>query len=260
MSLATGKARLRPDTDQSQQRMPRTTISLTVLAPPPRRGHTAESAYSAIRDAILSGLLLPGTPLSVPEIARRLGTSRTPAHEAVQRLVHEGLATNRPRCGAAVAGIDPHDALDLLTVWEPLEGLAAALAATTASLGDIDSLRAIIARHNDLRRTCDAPTAHADLDLAFHREIRAIPSNRHLSALLESIATQTHNTLAMLWHTPNSVDLALQEHEQITAHIEAGDTRQAEQASRQHIAQLRIRLQRVLRSTTSTQDTPERHN
>ena len=55
------------------------------LEPVTRGDLLVERAYNRLRDAILSNQLPPGTPLSVPEFARRLQVSRSPIREAVQR-------------------------------------------------------------------------------------------------------------------------------------------------------------------------------
>jgi len=50
-----------------------------------------ERVADRIRAAILSGKLAPGERLSVPDLARRLGVSRTPAREGLLALEREGL-------------------------------------------------------------------------------------------------------------------------------------------------------------------------
>src|SRR5215211_3673501 len=62
----------------------------------------------ALREAILTGELRPGTRLSVPQVATLLGVSRTPAREALFALERDGLVDISPRRGAVVlqAGVD----------------------------------------------------------------------------------------------------------------------------------------------------------
>ena len=69
---------------------------------PPSDG-IADTVYETLRDAIFSGAVPPGTKLSVPAIAVRLGVSRSPVREAVLRLKQEQLANYEPRRGAVVA-------------------------------------------------------------------------------------------------------------------------------------------------------------
>ena len=69
----------------------------------------ADRAYRQLSRAILRNQLVAGTPLSVPELARRLNISRSPVREAVQRLIYDGLAANVPHRGAIVSEIKPDD-------------------------------------------------------------------------------------------------------------------------------------------------------
>ena len=56
-----------------------------------REGNTAAVIYDRLRSDILSGKLLPGTPLSQLTIAREGGTSRGPVREAMSRLQQDQL-------------------------------------------------------------------------------------------------------------------------------------------------------------------------
>lgn len=223
--------------------------SLAAIDPIPERDRLAERTYEAIRDAVLSEKIPAGTALSVPELARRLGVSRSPVREAVQRLIYDGLATQERYRGAVVNGVNPESLLDLFAVREPLEGLAASLATKVAELDDIKRLRTLMAEHEGIVSTGDPVDQYIELDILFHREIRMIAGNEHLNEMLESIATQSHSAMRTLWDVPNSAHLALDEHERIVECIEAGDTAQAELVAREHISRLTVRMKRALHET-----------
>jgi len=61
-----------------------------------------DEAADRLRAAIRNGVLKPGTRLIERELAERLGVSRIPIREAIQRLVDEGLARKLPHRGAQV--------------------------------------------------------------------------------------------------------------------------------------------------------------
>ena len=67
-------------------------------------GSRPEQVYTRLRDLIVQGLLAPGSRIVETEIATRLGVSRTPVREALQRLQQEGYVDGLAR-RAAVA---PH--------------------------------------------------------------------------------------------------------------------------------------------------------
>src|SRR5258708_22450111 len=92
-----------------------------------------ERVTAIIRQAILSGKFAPGTRLSVPELARQLGVSRTPAREALLILESEGLLATRSGLGLEVLIGDHDNLIEILELREAMEGLAARLAAERMS-------------------------------------------------------------------------------------------------------------------------------
>jgi len=76
-------------------------MGLLELTPIEQRTLSDEAA-DRLRAAIRSGALPPGTRLIERELAERLGMSRIPIREAIQRLVDEGLARKLPHRGAQV--------------------------------------------------------------------------------------------------------------------------------------------------------------
>lgn len=75
----------------------------TVTTPGPR---AADILADAIRTAILSGDLAPGTPLREEELSTTHGVSRHTARTALARLTAEHLATAEPYRGVRVSLLD----------------------------------------------------------------------------------------------------------------------------------------------------------
>ncbi|MCW8085396.1 GntR family transcriptional regulator [Sabulicella glaciei] len=69
------------------------------------RRSAAELAYEALRDAIVSLALPPGTVLDRTALAARLGVSQTPLREALIRLLGEGLVEVVPQSATRVSRI-----------------------------------------------------------------------------------------------------------------------------------------------------------
>jgi DNA-binding GntR family transcriptional regulator len=63
----------------------------------------AEQVHARLRAYILLARLRPGEPMSENQLAQRLGVSRTPVREAIQRLVREGLVNVWPQRGSLVS-------------------------------------------------------------------------------------------------------------------------------------------------------------
>ncbi|TCN38296.1 DNA-binding GntR family transcriptional regulator [Kribbella orskensis] len=139
----------------------------------------SERVYEAIRGWILSGELAPGMRVVESEIARVLGTSQTPAREAVRRLAHEGLVTYQPRLGNFVTEISQVEAREAREVRVLLESAAARRATGRVPEHELDLLRTEVrlmteaAEHHDIG-------AFREADLRFHRQVLATSGNSML--------------------------------------------------------------------------------
>ncbi|SNT51092.1 transcriptional regulator, GntR family [Actinomadura meyerae] len=198
----------------------------------------ADQAYLRLREAILQRRVPPGTRLSVPAVARRLGVSRSPAREAIARIAGEGLATFVPRKGAVVARITPADLLEIYELREVLEGLAARLAAARIGAAALDELDALVAGHRAAIEDGDVDR-HMELDQAFHRAVRRAAGNGRLLEPLDRLQAQVRIAMDTTRRSPGGMPQALGEHERILAALRARDTGRAEAEARAHIVRLR---------------------
>lgn len=201
----------------------------------------AEQAYLRLREAILQRRIEAGTRLSVPEVARRLGISRSPAREAVARIAGDGLATMEPRRGAVVARITAADLREIYELREVLEGLAARLAAERARKEQLAELRELVEAHRAAVGAGDV-ARHMDLDQAFHLAIRKAAGNRRLLEPLDRLQGQVRIAMDTTRRSPGGMPQALAEHEAILAALEAKDAARAEAEARAHIVRLRDAL------------------
>ncbi|NNH71326.1 GntR family transcriptional regulator [Nocardia uniformis] len=217
-----------------------------------------DRTYETLKLAIFRNQLAPGTALSVPELARQLNVSRTPVREAVQRLIYEGLAKHVSHRGAQVSRVDIADLGELYVVRELLEGLAARLATERLDAAGLSTLRDIIADHECVLSDGADQAAHIELDIRFHRTIREIAGNPHLTAALEPIAGRSHLALHSLWRGAQAPRFALDEHTSIVDAMATGDPELAEQAARQHISRLRVRLSQATARDDPAGDEPSR--
>ncbi|MEV0251192.1 GntR family transcriptional regulator [Nocardia sp. NPDC050712] len=217
-----------------------------------------DRTYEALKTAILRNQLAPGTALSVPELARQLNVSRTPVREAVQRLIYEGLANHVSRRGAEVSKVDIADLRELYVVREMLEGLAARLATERLDATGLTTLREILAEHERVLGSGTDHAAHVELDIRFHRTLREIAANPHLTATLEPIAGRSHLALHSLWRSVDAPRFALDEHIQIVEAMATGDPEYAETVAQRHISRLRVRLSQATTREDMTGDSPRR--
>lgn len=189
-------------------------------------------AYSMILDAIDVGTYRPGDRLVESELAERLGMSRTPVREALQRLETQSLLTRDGR-SLIVASLDHNQLSELYVVRSELEGLAAGLAARHATVEEVRVLRAMVAADNAL---ISDPPALARANRRFHKQIHLASHNRYLVQQLDLV----YRTMALMATSSLAVEgrgeIAQAEHDQIVTCIEAGDSDGASAALRAHIS------------------------
>jgi DNA-binding GntR family transcriptional regulator len=102
-----------------------------------KNGYLVDSAFNAIRDAILNNLLKPGAGLSEGDLAKQLGISRTPIREALKRLEEDGLVQIVPRKGAFVTEVTIEAIVEVFQLREALECYAVEF---VPQYGDMDEL------------------------------------------------------------------------------------------------------------------------
>lgn len=200
----------------------------------------------------MSGRLTPGTPLSVPELARQFSISRSPVREAVQRLIYDGLAGGVPYRGAVVRSVAAADLQHLYHVRELLEGLAARLAADRIDAVRLNKITKILDGHRQVIESGDE-ARHVELDVAFHRCIRDASGNPYLNEILENIQGKAHLAQFQLWRGERGPQVAVEEHENILRALAKGDPDGADAAARAHVARLRRQLAGAQETTAGTE-------
>jgi DNA-binding GntR family transcriptional regulator len=105
-----------------------------------------EGVYEALLELIVTRALQPGQHLVESELATRLGISRQPVREALQRLSTEGWVDLRPAHGAFVHTPTEEEADQLLAVRSLLEAESARLAAANMTPQAVAGLREICER------------------------------------------------------------------------------------------------------------------
>lgn len=200
-----------------------------------------DRVHAALRDAILSGALAPGTQLSVPELSRRLSVSRSPVREAVLQLVADGLAHEQPRKGVAVTTVAPEDLTEIHEIREFLEALAARLCAQRCSPAMAQGLKAVLDDQERRIAARDAP-GYFHTNAEFHRRIAEGAGNRRLTTFQALLQDQMALALTQLARQVEHMEAGLKEHRRILRAIAAHDADKAEDAMRSHIAKTAARL------------------
>ncbi|MCM2476462.1 GntR family transcriptional regulator [Rhizobium sp. CG5] len=194
------------------------------------------AAYLAIKEAIRSNAFPPGYQAAEIEIARQLGMSRTPVHEAMARLQEDGLVRILPKKGIIICALSPADIEEIYEVITALEGAAAARLARLPMeerAPVFQLLKAATKRMIEALADNDLPRwAVADED--FHQTLVTESGNSRLMRMAGTVADQLHRARMF---TLNLRPLPLHsagEHAEIIEAIEQSDAEAASRAARLH--------------------------
>src|SRR5688500_2191982 len=103
-----------------------------------------QATHAKLRAMIFSGELRAGQPMRQEEIARRLGVSRLPVREALNRLATEGLVELKPRRGFFVTSLNADEIEDIFDMRALLEQRAGHLATERRTIADADAIDTIV--------------------------------------------------------------------------------------------------------------------
>jgi len=173
-----------------------------------------------LRKAIGHGELKPGMQLGEADLARRLGVSRGPLREGMQRLTQEGLLVAIRNRGLFVVDMTPDDVRDMYLAREAIERAAAQKilrgdhAAAGAALLDIVGQMAAAAGD---------PTGVGEADIAFHERLVELAASPRLRRMHQTFITETRMCIHALEQTYASSDIRVGEHRALADAIGAGD-------------------------------------
>jgi DNA-binding GntR family transcriptional regulator len=205
-------------------------------------GAVSQRVAGYLREAILSGEILPGERIRQEDVAARFGISRLPVREALRILEAEGLTEHHRHKGARVPRLDRHEVDVIYQMRERLEPLA--LAESLPHLGEEDFRR--------LERIQAQIEANADvaeflaLDREFHLLTYAGCPIDQLSSMVVRLwnSTQHYRRTFMHLSGPARRWVVNAEHRLILDAVERRDAVDAERYLGGHIRRTRIELSR----------------
>jgi DNA-binding GntR family transcriptional regulator len=216
---------------------------------PIARTDLTEQTYLVLKDRILQRQLVPGERISVDEVARGLGVSRTPVTDALKRLAREGLVEIVARRGTFVSGLTAEEVKEWFDIRLMIELHAAAqIMARGEAQEFLRSVRGPMERmqlavdHDDYN---DYMT-FMDGDRDFHHLLVSSTCNEHLTRIYTDL--NVHIQVARAHHL-NSVEdphQVQQEHDAILAAFESEDADAVRSALTTHIINVKDRILELL--------------
>lgn len=191
------------------------------LVPVPRQS-TAALIADQLRSAIMNGSLAPGDQLGETDLANRLGVSRGPLREAMQRLVQEGLLRSERHRGLFVIELAPEDVRDIYAARLAIERCACELVMRGNRGEAVARLTEALHRLREAARTGDR-LAMSEADQAFHQTLVSSSGNSRLERMTETLLVETRMCLQVMQKAyPEPAEL-VEEHEKLVDAIADGD-------------------------------------
>jgi DNA-binding GntR family transcriptional regulator len=199
-----------------------------------------DRVYEELKSLAISYAIKPGSRLNEGEVARRLGVSRTPVREALNRLTAAGFLSFTPSQGFFRKPLDATEVFDLYEMRQAIEVAAARLAASRASdegLRELDAFLSVSADYSDTR--------HVDrlvrFDEEFHERIVKLSGNHEMLTCLLNINDRIRFFRWVDMETGRRRDTQ-GEHRQVLVALQARDANQAAAMLHAHIAQRRDQI------------------
>ncbi len=202
---------------------------------PIRSRSLRDRVINVLRDAIISGELMPGQPLVGTELASQIGVSQATLRDAIYALSLEGLVDTVAYHVSTVKKLSKKDIEDLFNVRSMLEAYA---------------IRQIVLRDQAAQAThqlytiCDEMDDAADLgsltevnqiDRKFHDTLIEHSGNELLAVLWNSVAQRVQQVMSLSNRQQGNLRQIAHNHRRIAQVIENGDAEAAVDLMKTHI-------------------------
>jgi DNA-binding GntR family transcriptional regulator len=145
-----------------------------------------ESAFQALKNAVIQEDLKTARIYKIEELAKSLGISKTPVREALLDLSSRGFVTILPRKGVQINFLDEKDIKDLYQFRMAIEKTVIRGITPIITDGDIEKAQAINDTMADLVGT-EKRVEYLQQDRQFHLFLAELSTNEYMIMALENV-------------------------------------------------------------------------
>jgi DNA-binding GntR family transcriptional regulator len=222
-----------------------------------RSASQTEAAVDLIRSQIIDLSLEPGSKLDEPLLVNHFKLGRTPAREAISRLIAEGLVNSLPnRGGTFVRNLNLAEIGEVIFAYQLVETVMAQLCRFDDP-GIVEDLEAIQARYIQQIRSksfLGITSVNEEFHLRMHRSIGnalffefALSTHRHVRRLLVLLYKLENAAKSVL---EAQLEINMGEHKEIINAIRTKDRRSLNALLPAHARQAQTRLLRVMNGSS----------
>ncbi len=188
----------------------------------------------ALRAAVITGELPPGTLHSVHTLAGQLGVSRTPVREALIKLAQQGMVRFERNRGVRILQTSLHDLEEVFALRLLLEVPATRRAVQLLKPATLRELRQVFAAM-EKAAAADDEYRMWEHDRRFHRVLIAASGNSRLAEYVDGLRDMVLRRGVSTAHRSRSLQVIVAEHRVVLERVEDRDVEGAAQAMRAHI-------------------------
>jgi len=193
-----------------------------------------DEAYRSIKRLLLQQKLFPGQKLLYRELIERLGMSKTPVVNALNRLEQEGFVTAEPNVGYSVKPIDAKEIIDSFEVREALEVKAIQQALKKGKPEQMAVLEKKL-RIFEGYRPYKYDKKKLMLDCDFHLQIATMSGNEVLNYLLRRNFEHIILRTKLDNYEPGWMDATAEDHRRLLESMKQRDVTQCVERIENHI-------------------------
>ena len=202
---------------------------------------TGKMIYQTLKDRILNGTYAPNEPLVESALAEELGVGRNTIRHALLLLEGDRLIEMKESKSAVVKFLTKAEVIELYEIRERLEGLIAYYCATVLTDDELHTLKDyVVNMKNYLAR--QELLEYSETNSKFHKLLYGACKNKETVKLLDSINWQLRRYKKRTILIAGRGDNSCKEHERIYEALNRRDAREAEEAMREHIRNVRNTL------------------
>jgi DNA-binding GntR family transcriptional regulator len=227
--------------------------SASITVDNPRKSSQTDAAVDLIRSKIIDLSLAPGGKLDEPLLVNEFKLGRTPAREAINRLVAEGLVSIFPnRGGTFVRGLDLPEIGEVMMAYQLVETVLAQLCRfdDPGLVQDLENTQSRYVREVRKNSFLGITSVNEEFHLRMHRSIGnaffyefALSTHRHVRRLLVLLYKMESTEKNVL---ESQLKINLSEHEGIIDAIRRCDRGALNNLLPEHARQAQTRLQNIL--------------
>lgn len=205
-------------------------------SPEPASGGSSQRVYFGVMQDLEQGRMVPGQRIVETDLAQHFGVGRNAVREAIQQLAARGVVDLSRNRSPMIRTVDFDEAMEILDVASALTALMLRAAAMHYVADTHDDLLAFAMHMLTEADEIDEPGMFSRARRNFYRTLLVMGRNRELQRIFPAVGM---HILYAQYQSRRLRGVRIADYRRIIAVVSSGDADAAEQAGKQHVANVR---------------------